>query len=560
MAEDKAPEVRRVLLGLVDREVVQMRITGSGHRLARYKRAAASVEAHTGPISSLAELLAIKHIGKSTAAEVQRLLIESGLGGLAGDATVVDVDSGRDQAESATQPSKIGAFQVNYQQQVVQIGGNRKSWKRVFGVVVGGEEWKVPVLFSLAHLVLQVLEEECVSYNDTVKSVSYLRYKCMDQALRHQVEYGTRLVAECTEKRVKGIVQLLIRHGLVKGLDNLTPTIAGRRTALFIKQAVNWQEHSCSLATATMNWARMGSTNTICNVNSQNANANANLSVPITLSRPVSSTVTNTLSTPLNPSLTQSSPNSASHLTIPVLLVDSRERAGTNPFFFGSSLGRLGVPIENRVLPIGDFVWMGVNGSTELFLGTIAERKTIRDLMHSLRDGRYMEQKHRLKAITGRKIYLIEGSIPLANLAVTKSYFTASFSLIIEGFLLLPTRSIEETLAVLHGISAYLAEKIDNNHMQVDSPLSSLLLHAQKRKTEDWAPKDRMISYISAIRGISFFAASQIVALYPSWSKLTQAAQSPSILLPQLAEIKTAPEGKALGRRRAQAFLTALGY
>ena len=46
-----------------------------------------------------------------------------------------------------------------------------------------------------------------------------------------------------------------------------------------------------------------------------------------------------------------------------------------------------------RSLPVGDFLWLLVDGSVERLSGVIAERKTVKDLVLSIFDGRYRDKK-----------------------------------------------------------------------------------------------------------------------------------------------------------------------
>jgi len=101
-----------------------------------------------------------------------------------------------------------------------------------------------------------------------------------------------------------------------------------------------------------------------------------------------------------------------------ILLVDKMEVAG------GSAGGKksrrnitleelhmLEVPYELKKLSIGDFAWVArsrINGN-ELVLPYVVERKRMDDLRSSIIDGRYGEQKQRIKnSRIPNKIYLVE--------------------------------------------------------------------------------------------------------------------------------------------------------
>lgn len=76
------------------------------------------------------------------------------------------------------------------------------------------------------------------------------------------------------------------------------------------------------------------------------------------------------------------------------------------------------ITVEQRVLPVGDALWIAVHKATEeeVVLDSIVERKRLDDLCTSIHDDRYHEQKARLKK-SGLKdiIYLVENYNHQAN-------------------------------------------------------------------------------------------------------------------------------------------------
>ncbi|ESZ90595.1 hypothetical protein SBOR_9028 [Sclerotinia borealis F-4128] len=103
------------------------------------------------------------------------------------------------------------------------------------------------------------------------------------------------------------------------------------------------------------------------------------------------------------------------------LIVDAREVVSAkNRDGIPNQLTDMGVPHSVRALPLGDFLWVArvhpdqarwldLGTSQLIMLDYIMERKRLDDLISSLKDGRYEEQKFRLKksGITNVK-YLIE--------------------------------------------------------------------------------------------------------------------------------------------------------
>jgi crossover junction endonuclease MUS81 len=78
-------------------------------------------------------------------------------------------------------------------------------------------------------------------------------------------------------------------------------------------------------------------------------------------------------------------------------------------------LGRQGILCEARALSVSDFMWIARHKrecTLEVILDAMIERKRVSDLVSSIRDGRYHEQRSRLrKTNLQRIIYVIEGRI-----------------------------------------------------------------------------------------------------------------------------------------------------
>ncbi|XP_034671188.1 crossover junction endonuclease MUS81 [Drosophila subobscura] len=96
-----------------------------------------------------------------------------------------------------------------------------------------------------------------------------------------------------------------------------------------------------------------------------------------------------------------------------LLLVDTQETSGKNKRVLDqtrSYLQSLGAEHEVRRLTVGDFLWIARDADgSELVLPYIVERKRMDDLASSIRDGRFHEQKHRLRQCgLPHVIYLIE--------------------------------------------------------------------------------------------------------------------------------------------------------
>jgi hypothetical protein len=137
-------------------------------------------------------------------------------------------------------------------------------------------------------------------------------------------------------------------------------------------------------------------------------------------------------------------------------IVDQRERDNV---LIQSKLLEASIPCVVTNLSVGDFLFIArplaasVTGNLAqaLVLDAIAERKTFHDLSSSIIDGRYEEQKSRLKECKVRsKIYLIEGvSLSNTNIGSAKNAAlrTAMLSVQIDSDLqVIRTRSLDHSI------------------------------------------------------------------------------------------------------------------
>ena len=97
------------------------------------------------------------------------------------------------------------------------------------------------------------------------------------------------------------------------------------------------------------------------------------------------------------------------------LIVDLREKGQGNENFKVEILNKCSyqIPIEEKNLSLGDFTWIYKDqlDGEEYMIDFIIERKTLNDLSSSILDGRYNEQKYRLKNSPYKNTYyLFEGT------------------------------------------------------------------------------------------------------------------------------------------------------
>jgi len=150
-----------------------------------------------------------------------------------------------------------------------------------------------------------------------------------------------------------------------------------------------------------------------------------------------------------------------------IIKIDSREHELINlcSNILNNSLTYTGITLKVESLPLGDVIITDTGGLNEL---VIIERKSLRDLAASIKDGRYDEQSYRLNGINHHNhnvIYLIEGDMNRSNMFKNRmdntTLYSAMFSLnYYKGFSVLRSFSIDETAIVICNM-AYKIKKGD---------------------------------------------------------------------------------------------------
>jgi ERCC4-type nuclease len=148
-----------------------------------------------------------------------------------------------------------------------------------------------------------------------------------------------------------------------------------------------------------------------------------------------------------------------------ILIIDSREMQfqsqGKKEASLKLILDELGVCCEMRGMAVGDMTWIAqMSDGKEFVLDYIVERKAVEDLCSSILDGRYNEQKHRLKKSKVKNvIYLLEGSTK--GLSFKRNHYKSVFSEQTLRKALCSTQTKYnfhiETTADLDGTAEYLA-------------------------------------------------------------------------------------------------------
>ena len=121
------------------------------------------------------------------------------------------------------------------------------------------------------------------------------------------------------------------------------------------------------------------------------------------------------------------------------IIVDERERKSGIPDLLKS----VGLNLEMKTLPIGDYI---------VAPETIVERKSIRDLMASVFDGRLFDQCSRLKEHFEHPIVLVEGNIDeVEEITENPLVFYGAISTVVLDFKIpvIPTPSAAHTAKLL---------------------------------------------------------------------------------------------------------------
>lgn len=168
------------------------------------------------------------------------------------------------------------------------------------------------------------------------------------------------------------------------------------------------------------------------------------------------------------------------------LILDTREiRSREDRSYIENQLVKNGIRPLIRSLPLGDFFWVGKchdanllsrygEEGDEIALDYIIERKRLDDLISSIKDGRFHEQKFRLRR-SGVKnvVYLIE-EIGISQ-EVKNKYWAAvqtaiTSTQVVDGFTVKRTRGLDESIRYLARMTNLL-----KTIYEVRTPFSSLL-------------------------------------------------------------------------------------
>jgi ERCC4-type nuclease len=142
------------------------------------------------------------------------------------------------------------------------------------------------------------------------------------------------------------------------------------------------------------------------------------------------------------------------------------------------------IKVQSDTLPIGDII---INDDIEDKI--IIERKSVNDLLSSIKDGRYEEQSYRLNGINHHNhniVYLIEGDVNKVNRfkpdnQVEKlTLYSAMFSLnYYKGFSVFRSFSLDETANIICNMAYKIGKDLSKkpyylNKLQIENPIKPI--------------------------------------------------------------------------------------
>ncbi|XP_002125898.2 structure-specific endonuclease subunit MUS81 [Ciona intestinalis] len=258
-----------------------------------------------------------------------------------------------------------------------------------------------------------------------------------------------------------------------------------------------------------------------------------------------------------------------------VLCVDTREVSGDKrKKEMQREIKKLDVPIIDRVLQIGDFVWVAKEKSysgngREIVLDYIVERKCMADLAMSIRDGRFHEQKIRLKQCGAKKIvYLVEDMNKIQHQSLPEKTLRQALinTQVVDNIFVKYSENIAATAQYLGILTTKLkkmyknktllaceiaeVQKTCNDGKSVQKLLSFDDFNDGSLKGKGLTITEMFVRQLMQLHGMSYDKADAITQLYPTPYLLLQAYKNCDSLKQKqdlLAKIKTGLLKRNLG-------------
>lgn len=289
------------------------------------------------------------------------------------------------------------------------------------------------------------------------------------------------------------------------------------------------------------------------------------------------------------------------------LLLDVREvRAKTDRDYLKEELAKKGVRPIMRALELGDVQWVaklhdadflrrnGAEGD-EVVLDHIIERKRLDDLIGSIKDGRFREQKFRLKRSGVKHVtYLIEEiSLDQAHFQKYEESVESAIAStqVVNGFSVKKTRGVDESIRYLARMTSMLKRVYESRplkviptrvitaqnylpllgHLRAKEPRSDYYISypafaSLASKSEMLTLRDLFLKMLMCTRGVTGEKAIEIQKIWKTPNELVKAfddcgmsddgrKKKRELISTQLGnKIKSKQVGKALSTRIAEAW------
>lgn len=179
------------------------------------------------------------------------------------------------------------------------------------------------------------------------------------------------------------------------------------------------------------------------------------------------------------------------------------------------------ISIQTAQLPIGDILIQHAEQTL------VFERKTIADLAASIKDGRYSEQRQRLKSTYPfhRVTFLIEGNATtlrtnpttcrIPSKTIVSALVSAQYR---DGFHVYHTSNPSDTLWYLQQIAERMGDKTNLETECKEEYGASLRVKTAKR--DNVTPELCYLLQLSQLPGISMTTAKEIAKMYPTMRSL----------------------------------------
>ena len=209
-----------------------------------------------------------------------------------------------------------------------------------------------------------------------------------------------------------------------------------------------------------------------------------------------------------------------------VITVDSHEKALYDSMVAQNLEQGLGFEVKFGPLELGD-IRIVLSGHDGVLRELVFERKTLSDLISSMHDGRYREQKARMLAnIAPQNVsYIVEGdSICQSVRRDAKSVSSAYFNMIFRDHVhLFFTRDVPETAFLLLALCAKMADK-PANYSPIDAGSSAVAaskdytscLKLKSKKNHNITPDNCFILQLAQVPSVSHVIAKNIASIYPT--------------------------------------------